>query len=343
MIYYDYKKSLSAEESHTSLVRVFGESAPSRATVGNWFREFSRGRESLEDEPRSGRPVTAVTRENIDATRRMIEEDPHITFSYIEGTLNIGSTAAQTIVHEHLGLTKRCARWVPHSLTEAQKDARVDWCHFMLEKFDGGRSKDTYNIVTGDETWVYHYDPETKRQSSVWCFPDEAPPTKVRRSRSSGKKMVASFFTKRGHLTTVPLDNRRTVNAEWYVTECLPKVIASWKTRHPRSKPGHLMLHHDNASAHRAARTVDFLEKEKVRVLPHPAYSPDLAPCDFFLFPKTKEKIRGQRFSSNEEAITAYESALLDIPEEAWIETFSKWFQRMEKCIRLNGEYFEKL
>ena len=44
MIFYDYKKSLMADECHSSLLRVFGEAAPSRATVGNWFREFSRGR-----------------------------------------------------------------------------------------------------------------------------------------------------------------------------------------------------------------------------------------------------------------------------------------------------------
>ena len=105
----------------------------------------------------------------------------------------------------------------------------------------------------------------------------------------------------------------------------------------------HLQLHHDNAPAHTAARTLDFLAQQKIRLLPHPPYLPDLAPCDFFLFPKTKEKLRGRQFSSHEEAVGAYLEAVNDVPEEAWIEAFSSWFRRMEKCIRVHGEYFEKL
>ena len=70
---------------------------------------------------------------------------------------------------------------MPHSLTEEQKERRVSWCHFMLEKFDNGKSKQVYDIVTGDESWIYQVDPETKRQSSVWIFPDEQPPQKFKR------------------------------------------------------------------------------------------------------------------------------------------------------------------
>ena len=225
MIYYDFKKALNVDQCRESLVRVFGDSATSRATISNCFREFRRGQWSLEDEPKAGRLHTAVTPENIAAVRKMIMEDPHTTYVEIQRTLGIGSTAVNTILKDHLQVTKRCARWVPHSLTDEQKAARVEWCHFMLEKFNKGANRDTYNIVTGDESWIYHYDPKTKRQSAVWCFQDDQAPTKVRRSRSSGKKMVASFFTKKGHLATVTLDTQRTVTAEWYVNHCLPKSL----------------------------------------------------------------------------------------------------------------------
>ena len=73
----------------------------------------------------------------------------------IEEHLGIGSAAAQKLVDEHLGLSKRSAR--PD--TEEQKLARVEWCHFMLRKFDNGASKQVDMIVTGDETWIYDYDP----------------------------------------------------------------------------------------------------------------------------------------------------------------------------------------
>ena len=66
-------------------------------------------------------------------------------------------------------------------------------------------------MVSGDESWIYSYEPENKRQSAVWVFQDEEKPTKVIRSRSVSKKMVATFVSKSGHVATIPLEDRRTV------------------------------------------------------------------------------------------------------------------------------------
>ena len=163
----------------------------------------------------------------------------------------------------------------------------------MLEKFDGGRSKTIFNIITGDESWIYQYDPETKRQSSVWIFPGENPPTKVKRSRSIGKKMICSFFCTSGHIATVPLEDQRTVTANWYVTKCLPKAFDALRREWPKTGLRGVLHHHNNASAHHAHETTMFLVELGVQTLSHPAYSPYLALCDFFIFLKTKDKIRG--------------------------------------------------
>ena len=152
MMYYDFKKSLSYKQCHESLSVCFGDECQSEAPVSFWFREFRRGRTDFEDEPRSGRPNEATTPENADRVRQLVKEDPRITMLEIEEHLGIGSAAAQKLVHEHLGLSKRSARWVPHNLTEEQKLARVQWCHFMLRKFDNGASKQVDMVVTGDET-----------------------------------------------------------------------------------------------------------------------------------------------------------------------------------------------
>ena len=91
MILYDCKKELTADECFTSLTDVFGGSAPPRATVGNWLKEFRMGRQSLEYEPHAGRPHTAVTDENVAAVRKLITEDLHIIiYREIEATLEIG-------------------------------------------------------------------------------------------------------------------------------------------------------------------------------------------------------------------------------------------------------------
>ncbi len=209
----------------------------------------------------------------------------------------------------------------------------------MLKKYDRGASKHVYDIVTGDESWIYAYEPESKQQSTVWVFQDEPNPTKVVRARSTSKQMVACFFGKTGHVATVPLEQRRTVNSEWYTTICLPVVFQEIRKTNRQRR---ITLHQDNASSHTSAQTTAFLSTQNIELMGHPPYSPDLAPNDFFLFPYVKNKLRGQRFSTPEEAVAAFRMHVLEVPHSEWQKCFDNWFKRMQKCIDLHGEYFEK-
>ena len=122
-----------------------------------------------------------------------------------------------------------------------------------------------------------------------------------------------------------------------------PQSVSCLASARPKTGLRGLLWHHDNTSVHTAGKTIDFFTQNGVTLLPHPPYSPDLAPCDFFLFPKAKEKLRGIHFSSPEEARRAYEEVVFDIPHERWSECFNKWFERMKRCLECNGEYFERL
>ena len=339
MIFFDFRRGLSRQECTDQLTSTFGDEAPSFATVKRWYNEFNRGRHSLTDEIREGRPKSVVVQENIDAVQNLILEDRHVTYCEIEATIGISSTSIHKILHDHLAVRKVCSRWIPHNLTKTQKDARVDWCKQMLNKFNRGASKDVYKIVTGDESWIYAYEPERKQQSTVWVFQDEPNPTKVVRARSTSKQMVACFFGKTGHVATVPLEERRTVNSEWYTTICLPEVFGQIRKTNKRRR---IVLHHDNASCHTSHLTTDFLNTQKIELMGHPPYNPDLAPNDFFLFPNIKNKLRGQQFSSAEEAVDAFKNNIKEVSQEDWKNCFDKWFERMQKCIHHQGEYFEK-
>ncbi|CAM2728849.1 unnamed protein product [Rotaria socialis] len=74
------------------------------------FAGFRRGRDQFEDEPRTGRPKTAVTPENIEAVRELVDIDPHITCQQIADTLQIGSAPTEIILHDYLGLKKATCR-----------------------------------------------------------------------------------------------------------------------------------------------------------------------------------------------------------------------------------------
>lgn len=151
IIFHNFRRGLSRQECINELNSLYGDDAPSYSTVKNWYNEFNRGRRSLQDEFREGRPKSVVVPENIDAVCELIKQDRHVTYREIEASLGISMTSINKILHEHLAVKKICSRWIPHNLTNAQKKARVDWCKEMLKKYVQGASKAVYNIYTGDE------------------------------------------------------------------------------------------------------------------------------------------------------------------------------------------------
>ncbi|GFY76964.1 HTH_48 domain-containing protein [Trichonephila inaurata madagascariensis] len=179
----------------------------------------------------------------------------------------------------------------------------------MKTKFSDGKDRGVWDIVTGDETCIYQFEPETNLQSVTWCFPHEPPPTKVRHTQKCRKANGGNFFSYSGHIATVVLEDRRTVTAEWYVTKCLPEMLEQWRQKRPKRGIREMILHHDSASARSAQRMKNYLGAEHIETLPHSPYSPDLSPCDFFLFLKIKNKMRESRFGSAE-VLTEYRKQL---------------------------------
>ena len=266
------------------LQSALGTQAPSRAMVYKYIQRFKSGHFDLDDDDREGRPPSVVIPEKIDAVKALMDEDRRITVREIQQTLQMSNGTLHTIIHDYLGMRKVTSRWVPHQLKPHHMTARVEFCELMLKKFDEGSSELVSNIITGDETWIYHYDPETKEQSRQWITDEEDIPVKFRRERSVGKVMVAVFFRRNGLLMDpIVLEKGATVTAEWYVDNCMKPVLQKLKESRPKTKDKNIFLHHDNAPGHKAKHTQDFLMATNLIQLPHPAYSPDLAPCDLYI------------------------------------------------------------
>ena len=294
MVYYDFCQGKSFLECCQSLKHYFGDQSPSKGTIFRWFRHFVSGERTLEGDDCCGQMATTITPENVSRVEVLIKKDLQMTYAEIRNIMKISSGSLTHIFHDCLGIRKRCARCVPRKLNEEQKRGRVDWCTHMLRKFDGGWFPCVWDIIRGDKIWVYQYNPETKQQSVVWVFPDENPPVKFKRNRSASKQMVACFFAKVGHVATIPLEDIKTIMADWYVNHCLPKVFQAWCKRHLRTGVRGLLLHHDNASADTAAVNLDFLATSDVQLVTHPPHLHDLAPCDWFLFLYVKWQLKGK-------------------------------------------------
>ena len=115
----------------------------------------------------------------------------------IASELNLNHTMVHQILTEELAMKKLCAKFVPKNLTIEQKDNRKDVCFQLLERIQRDRNF-LKNVITGHETWIFEYDPETKRQSKEWHTPASPRPKKARRSKSKIKSMLICFLTVKG-------------------------------------------------------------------------------------------------------------------------------------------------
>jgi len=153
--------------------------------------------------------------------------------------------------------------------------------------------------------------------------------------------MLIAFFNidKLVHHEYVPWG--QTVNKEFYKTvlQCLRDAVRRLCPMKWHSS--NWILHHDNASAHRAVTTNELPAKHNIPSLPHPPYSPEFAPCDFFLFPQLKKTMNGHRFDYVEEIQDNTTRQLRAITKSDYQRWFRRWKECWNKCIQAQGHNFK--
>ena len=169
-----------------------------------------------------------------------------------------------------------------------------------------------------DESWIYCYDPETKRHISQWKHADSPRPKNARQSKSTHKLLMIPFFDS----TLIIYMHWVSVNKEYYV-----EVLREFRKRFRRKRPtlfksGHWHFYQDNAPVHNSILVTDYLTKMGIKTVPYPPYSPDLAPCDFWLFPKLKEKLRSCRYETIEEMKEAVTKVIDTLTQEDFHRVF---------------------
>ena len=236
-----------------------------------------------------------------------------------------------------LGNSKVCARWVPRQLTEAHTQSRLEACSELLE-YCHSEKIFLQRIVAGDETWVHHFKPESKRASMEWCHPIP-PRSKFKSRQSAGKVMVTVFWDSVGMITVDFMSKGATINSNVYI-DTLKKLKARIQRVRPALEMSEVLLHHDNTRPHTSLKTREVTSSFGWTTISHPPYSPDLAPSNFHLFGPLKESLRGLHFSSDEEVETAVRKWLKTQPVEFYkgIKGRKRRIEKQEITLRSNYE-----
>ncbi len=196
--------------------------------------------------------------------------------------------------------------------------------------------------MTTDEAWFYLTETNTKQENMQWLAAEENRPQVARRPRNCKKLMVIPFFDRQG-LLHVEFYQNQTINQRLF-RALLEEVWESYRVRrgHYHWAQCHCyLLHMDNAPVHRGDTVKRCLERLEWRQLAHPPYSPDLSPCDFFLFPLLKRRLRGREFGNVQLLELAVRREISNITVQQWRDCFKDWVRRCRKCLRFNGSYFE--
>ncbi|GFR69600.1 transposase [Elysia marginata] len=174
----------------------------------------------------------------------------------------------------------------------------------------------------------------------MWVDGQGDKPVVLRPEFQSRKRLFTVLFNYTGPLVVAILPQDTAETATYHVHNVFSQVKLAINEQHPKVSISRTLLLHDNAGPHKARATTQSLRELGIQVLPHPAYSPDLAPGDFFLFPIMNDRLTGRKFDRIQDLAKALKPELQTIPEEDYQGVFRKKQIRLKRCIESHGENF---
>ena len=222
------------------------------------------------------------------------------------------------------------------------KQKRVQVCQDLLSRYNEEGPEMMERIVTGDEKWFYYHDPASKQESREWRNVGSPPPLKVNTARSAGKRMASVFWDRKGILLIDWLPQNHSINAQYYCQLLLNLKEKIKQERRGKLSKGVLLLH-DNARPHTANQTQTTLQAIKFESLPHPPYSPDLAPSDYWLFAEMAKEARGHKWSNIQELSGALGRWAKATQKEWYAKGIDPLPVRWQRAISKRGDYIEAM
>lgn len=323
LLLYEFFLGHKAAEAVRNICGSFGQGMVSYHTAVDWFQKFKNGQFDLDDHDRPGRPV------EVDETRilALIEEDPRRTVRELGELLGHNHQTIANHLHR-LGKVSKLGAWVPHELADHQVQARVNVCMQLLT------FKRTFNwlndLVTGDEKWVLYVNHTRKRQ---WLSPGNPGVPTPKPDLHPKKVMISVFWNIQGIVHWEILPPGWTITADSYCAQ-LDRVAQKL-----RGKQDKVYFLHDNARPHIARQTCEKLRELGWHVLPHPPYSPDLAPTDYYLFLALNNFVQGKTFDDKADLESELHKFFSSRSSDFYSRGIRQLPIRWQRVVDTNGAY----
>ena len=327
-----YHLKKTAAESHRMLVEAYGKHALGKSQCFEWFKQFRSGNFDVRNEER-GRPPKKFQDSELQA---LLDEDDAQTQQQLADQLNV-TREAVSIRLKAMEKIQKVGKWVPHELNERQQENRKTTCEMLLARYK--RKSFLHRIVTGDEKWIYFENPKRKRS---WVAPGEPPTSTTRPNRYGRKTMLCVWWDQKGVIYYELLKPGKTVNTERYRQQMIDLNQAFREKRPEYQKRQHkVILLHDNAPSHTAKLIKETIKAFSWEILSHVAYSPYLAPSDYYFFASMGHALSDQHFTSYENVRKWLDDWFASKERQFFWPGIHQLPDRWEKCIASDGQYFE--
>jgi histone-lysine N-methyltransferase SETMAR len=329
-----FLKGLRYKAIYRELSAVLDKGAASAATVKRWCKRFKDRNFCLEDETRPGRPKSDLAK----TISLLLEKEPFLSARTLANKLASSREKIRDVLENDLGLRKFTRRWVPHELTPAQMAQRVFDSILLAEALRADEKNQFRNIMTGDESWFYYQ----YESDAMYAHSRNEVIPRVSKAIDSKKCMVTIFFTGERLLNLAQLPRGQKYNGEYFVKEILEDINATCNQGAGYRHTKHMSIHMDNCRVHNSEWSTAVIQRLKLTRLPHPPYSPDISPCDFWFFGRAKGALQNRTFIDATALLEALTELWMTITLEELQSVFQNWIKRLDWVIQNGGKYFPK-